>query len=93
MDWLDLLAVQGTLKNLLQHHSTKGSILRHSAFFIVQLSHPYMTTEGQKQGTIWVKGVAINVDATSLELEQKSEVGERGSHFMLTFCSLLWSQL
>ena len=43
-DWLDLLAVQGTLKNLLQHHSSKASILRPSAFFIVQLSHPYMTT-------------------------------------------------
>ena len=44
MNWLDLLAVQGTLKNLLQHHSSKASILQHSAFFIVQLSHPYMTT-------------------------------------------------
>ena len=44
MDWLDLLAVQGTLKCLLQHHSSKGSILQHSAFFTVQLSHPYMTT-------------------------------------------------
>ena len=44
MDWLALLAVQGTLKSLLQHHSSKASILRHSAFFIVQLSHPYMTT-------------------------------------------------
>ena len=44
MDWLDLLAVQGTLKSLLQHHSSKASILRRSAFFIVQLSHPYMTT-------------------------------------------------
>ena len=44
MDWLDLLAVQGTLKNLLQHHSSKASILRHSDFFTVQLSHPYMTT-------------------------------------------------
>ena len=43
-DWLDLLAVQGTLKNLLQHHGLKASILQHSAFFIVQLSHPYMTT-------------------------------------------------
>ena len=43
-DWLDLIAVQGTLKSLLQHHSSKASILRHSAFFIVQLSHPYMTT-------------------------------------------------
>ena len=44
MDWLDLLAVKGTLKSLLQHHSSKASILQHSAFFIVQLSHPYMTT-------------------------------------------------
>ena len=44
MDWLDLLAVQGTLKSLLQHHSSRASILRHSAFFTVQLSHPYMTT-------------------------------------------------
>ena len=44
MDWLDLLAVQGTLKSLLQHHSLKESVLQHSAFFIVQLSHPYMTT-------------------------------------------------
>ena len=44
MDWLDLLAVQGTLKSLLQHHSSKTSILQHSTFFIVQLSHPYMTT-------------------------------------------------
>ena len=44
MDWLDLLAVQGTLKSLLQHHSSKASVLQSSAFFIVQLSHPYMTT-------------------------------------------------
>ena len=44
MDWLDLLAVQETLKSLLQHHSSKASILQHSAFFTVQLSHPYMTT-------------------------------------------------
>ena len=44
IDWLDLLAVQGTLKSLLQHHSSKASILQHSTFFLVQLSHPYMTT-------------------------------------------------
>ena len=44
MDWLHLLAVEGTLKSLLQHHSSKASVLRHSAFLIVQLSHPYMTT-------------------------------------------------
>ena len=45
MEWLDLLAVQGTLKSLLQHHSSKASIFQHSAFFTVQLSHPYRTTE------------------------------------------------
>ena len=44
IDWFDLLAVQGTLKSLLKHHSLKASVLRHSAFFMVQLSHPYMTT-------------------------------------------------
>ena len=48
MDWLDLLAVQGTLRSLLQHHSSKASILQRSAFFIVQLSHPYMTTGKNK---------------------------------------------
>ena len=53
MDWLDLLAVQGTLKSLLQHHSSKVSILLHSAFFIVQLSHPYMTSEKTIALTRW----------------------------------------
>ena len=53
MDWLDLLAVQGTLKSLLQHHSWKASILRCSAFFIVQLSHPYMTTGKTTALTRW----------------------------------------
>ena len=53
MDWLDLLAVQGTLKSLPQHHSSKASILRHSAFFIVQFSHPYMTTEKTIALTRW----------------------------------------
>ena len=53
MDWLDLLAVQGTLKSLLQHHSSKASILLCSAFFIVQLSHPYMTTEKTIAFTRW----------------------------------------
>ena len=51
MDWLDFLAVQGTLKSLLQHHSSKASILQCSAFFIVQLSHPYMTTGKTKDLT------------------------------------------
>ena len=53
MDWLDLLTVQGTLKSLLQHHSSKASILLHSAFFIVQLSHPYMTVGKTKALTRW----------------------------------------
>ena len=53
MDWLDLLAVQGTLKSLLQHHSSKASVLLHSAFFIVQLSRPYMTTGKTMALTRW----------------------------------------
>ena len=53
MDWLDLLAVQGTLKSLLQHHSSKASILWHSAFFMVQLSHPYTNTGEIIALTIW----------------------------------------
>ena len=53
MDWLDLLAVQGTLKSLLQHHSSKGSVLQCSAFFTVQLSHPYMTTGESIALTRW----------------------------------------
>ena len=54
MDWLDLLAVQGTLKSLLQHHSSKASILRRSAFFTVQLSHPYVTTGKTIALTRWI---------------------------------------
>ena len=54
MDWLDLLAVQGPLKSLLQHHSSNSSILRHSAFFTVQLSHPYMTTGKTIVLTRWI---------------------------------------
>ena len=59
MDWLDLLAVQGTLKSLLQHHSSNASILRHSAFFTVQLSYPYMTTG---------KTIALTAAATAKSL-------------------------
>ena len=53
MDWLDLLAVQGTLKSLLQHHSSKASVLQHSALFVRQLSHPYMTTRKTIALTRW----------------------------------------
>ena len=61
MDWLDLLAAQGTLKSLLQHHSSKASILRRSAFFTVQLSHPYMTTGktiALTRWTLWQSNVS-----------------------------------
>ena len=63
MDWVDLLIVQGTLKGLLQHHSSKASILRHSAFFTVQLSHPYMTTGKTIALTRWtfVGKVMLNI--------------------------------
>ena len=54
MDWLNLLAVQGTLKSILQHHSSKLSILQHSVFFMVQLSHPYMTTGKTMTLTLWI---------------------------------------
>ena len=70
MDWLDLLAVQGTLKNLLQHHSSKASILWHSAFFIVQLSHPYMTTGKTIALTRWTfvgKVMSLLAAAKSLQ--------------------------
>ena len=62
MNWLDLLAVQGTLKSLLQHHSSKASILWHSAFFTVHLSHPYMTTGKTIALTRWTfvgKGMSL----------------------------------
>ena len=70
MDWLDLLAVQGTLKSLLQHHTSKASILRRSAFFTVQLSHPYMTT-GK---TIALTRPAFVGKATSLLLNMLSRL-------------------
>ena len=54
MDWFDLLAVEGTLKSFLQHHNSKASILLHSALFIVQLSHPYMTTGKAIALTRWI---------------------------------------
>ena len=70
MDWLDLLAVQGTLKSLLQHHSSKASILQRSAFFTVQLSHPYMTT-GK---TITLTRQALVCKAMSLLLNMLSRL-------------------
>ena len=63
MDWLDLLAGQGTLKSLLQHHNSKASILQNSAFFTVQLSHPYMTTGKTTALTRWTFFGKVNVSA------------------------------
>ena len=60
IDWLDLLAIQGTLKNFLQHHSSKAAILRQSAFFMAQLSHPYMTTGKTIALIIWT---FVQIDA------------------------------
>ena len=59
MDWLDLLAVQGTLKSLLQYYSSKASVLQHSVFFIVQLSHPYMITGKTIALTFFGKGISL----------------------------------
>ena len=60
MDWLDFLAIQGTLKSLLQHHSSKASILQRSAFFMVQLSHPYLTT-GSLRHTLTSKELSVSL--------------------------------
>ena len=74
MDWLDLLAVQGTLKSLLQHHSSKASILRCSAFFIIQLSHPYMTTGNQVRSIAHLQGAEkmFNRNVCYLKFIQKA---------------------
>ena len=71
MDWLDLLAVQGTLKSLLQHRSLKASILWHSAFFIVQLSHPYMTT-GKTMALTRRTFVTLNVKGLNSPVKRQS---------------------
>ena len=74
MDWLDLLAVQGSLKSLLQHHSSKASTLRHSAFFTVQLSHPYLTTGKTIALTrqTFVRNVSINLWSSQVALVMKN---------------------
>ena len=98
MDWLDLLAVQGTLKSLPQHHSSKASILQHSALFIVQLSHPYMTTGITIALTRWTfvgkimsllgkgpvkKIIAIQVGIdTGVDKDERGEDGEKWSEFV-----------
>ena len=59
IDWFDLLAVQGTLKSLLQHHNSKASVIQHSAFFMVQLSHPYIITGKTIALTIWTCALTL----------------------------------
>ena len=76
MDWLDLLAVQGTLKSLLQHHSSKASILWRSAFFTVQLSHPYMTTGKKIALTRWTVNMLSRLVKTFLP---------RSKHFIISW--------
>ena len=94
MDWLDLLAVQGTLKSLLQHHSSKASILWRSAFFIVQLSHPYVTTGkgvfGCSMSTLsrvmFPVGPGPGIQLGPSALETKSQpVDDQGSPLSLYF--------
>ena len=95
MDWLDLLAVQGTLKSLLQYHSSKASIPRHSAFFIVQLSHPYMITGKTTTLTIWtfigkVMSLLFNMLSRFVSFSSKEQVS---FYFMpaVNICSDFWS--
>ena len=82
MDWLDLLAVQGTLKSLLQHHSSKASILQHSAFFIVQLSHPYMTT-GKTTIAFWTHKSSLQIQHQCFRVKEKKK--KHWSSFVLLF--------
>ena len=95
MDWLDLLAVQGTLKSLLQHHSSKASVLWHSAFFIVQLSHPYTTT-GETIALTWrtVVGKVISLFFNMLSRLVITCL-PRGKHLLISWLlspsALIWS--
>ena len=76
MDWLDLLAVQGTLKSLLQHHTSKASILQRSAFFTVQLSHTYMTTGKTIALTRWTfVGKVMSLLLPSIKMNQNISIG------------------
>ena len=93
MDWLDLLAVQGTLKSLLQHQSSKATILRHSAFFTVQLSHPYMTTGKTIALTRWtfvgkVMSLLFNMLSSVVITFLPRSISIFPKYFHLTCCSV-----
>ena len=84
MDWLDLLAVQGTPRSLLQHHSSKASVLQHSAFFIVQLSHPYMTTGKTIALTRWP--IVGKVMSLLLNMLSRFVIGEGNGNPLQCYC-------
>uniref|UniRef100_A0AC11D7H5 Uncharacterized protein n=1 Tax=Ovis aries TaxID=9940 RepID=A0AC11D7H5_SHEEP len=91
MDWLDLLAVQGTLKSLLQHHSSEASVLRCSAFFTVQLSHPYMTTGKTIALTKWtlvgkVMSLPFSMLTTITLQELSSPLLDYSNNLIESFC-------
>ena len=88
MDWLDLLAVQGTLKSLLQHHSSKASILRYSAFFTVQLSHPYVTTGKTIALTRWT--FVGKLMSLLFNMQVSSRFLPRSKHLLISWLSLSW---
>ena len=93
MDWLDLLAVQGTLKSLLQHHSSKASIPRGSAFFIVQLSHPYVTTGKTIALTRWTFWeICMQVKKQQLELDMEQQAGSKSGkeYIKAVYCHLVY---
>ena len=93
MDWLDLLAVQGTLKSLLQHHSSKASILWRSAFFIVQLSHPYITTGKTIALTRWTRWIFVGeVKSLIFNILSRLVIGflPRSEHLLISWL-LFWS--
>ena len=89
MDWFDLLAVQGTLKSLLHYHNLKASVLWHSAFFMVHLSHPYMTTEETIVLTIWTFfGKVISLFFNTLSrFVIVFLLGSKRLNFMARFCT------
>ena len=90
MDWLDLLAVQGTLKSLLQHRSSKASILQHSAFFIAQLSHPYMTTGKTITLTRWTFVGKVIVLLFNMLTSQSNHTGTTALANSMRLSYALW---
>ena len=93
MDWLDLLAVQGTLNSLLQHHSSKASILRRSAFFIVQLSHPYMTTGKIIDLTRHTYIYIYCKSVCNFKLFRKGQIDYQGETYQTNGIDMIWTSM